>query len=73
MNCYMCGGQYNEGITSLPFKVDDNSIVIIKNLPVLQCGSCREYLLEDAVMEKIDGIIGSLNNHAELEILSYAA
>jgi hypothetical protein len=29
--------------------------------------------LADAVMEKIDGIIGSLNNHAELEILSYAA
>jgi hypothetical protein len=73
INCYACGGKYNAGITSLPSQVDDNSMAIIKTLPVPPCDTCREYLLADALMEKIDGIIGSLNNHAESEILSCAA
>jgi hypothetical protein len=47
--------------------------VIIKNLPVLQCRNCSEYLIEDAVMEKIDTILGDVDTTVELEVLSYVA
>jgi len=42
------------------------TIVILKGLPVLQCDNCREYLLEDVVMHRVD-------TAAELEIIRYAA
>jgi len=72
MNCHNCGGKLEKVITDLPFKIGDNSIIIIKKLPVLQCQNCNEYLIEDSVMEKVDDILNKVDRTAELEILSYA-
>jgi YgiT-type zinc finger domain-containing protein len=52
MACHSCGEKLEKLITNLPFKINRDSIVIIKALPVLQCQNCGEYLIEDAVMEK---------------------
>jgi YgiT-type zinc finger domain-containing protein len=60
-------------VTDLPFKVRENSIVIIKDLPVWQCGNCSEYLIEDEVMAKVDILLGRVDTSAEVEILKYAA
>jgi YgiT-type zinc finger domain-containing protein len=73
MTCHVCGGELERLTTSLPFKMDEGSIVIIKDLPVLQCRNCSEYLIEDAVMEKIDAILSRVDAVAELEILRYVA
>ena len=72
MNCQDCGGKLEEIITNLPFKTRRNSIIIIKELPVLQCQICHQYLLEDKVMEKVDQILKGVNDMVEVEILSYA-
>ena len=72
MTCHNCGGELENLITNLPFKTDDDSIVIIKGLPVLQCKNCGEYLIEDAVMEKVDSILRRIDKTTELEVLSYA-
>lgn len=72
MICHNCGGKLEKVVTDLPFKVKDNSIIIIKKLPILQCQNCNEYLIEDSVMEKIDYILDKIDKTAELEILSYA-
>lgn len=71
MTCHNCGGKLEKVVTDLPFKVKDNSIVIIKKLPILQCQNCNEYSIEDSVMEKIDYILDNIDKTAELEILSY--
>jgi len=71
MNCHNCGAKLEKLITSLPFKVNRDCIVIIKDLPVLQCRNCSEYLLEDTVMEKVDSILDKIDKTAELEVLSY--
>lgn len=73
MTCQNCGGELQNLVTNLPFKVDDQSIVIIKGLPVLQCTNCGEYLIEDAVMEKVDCILHRIDRTTELEVLSYVA
>ncbi len=49
MTCYLCGGHFEKVVTSPPFQVGTDSIVILKNTPVLQCHNCSEYLIEDAV------------------------
>lgn len=53
MTCHACGTRLESVPTSVPFKVDDDCIVIIKNLPVLQCGKCPELLIDDRVAEGI--------------------
>ena len=50
MKCHTCGSGLKNLTTDLPFKRDEHSIVIVKNLPVLQCGNCGDYLLDDSVM-----------------------
>lgn len=73
MTCHNCGGNLEKIVTDLPFKIRDNSIVIIKNLPVFQCRNCYEYLLEDQVVKKIDCLLSKIDETAELEVLKYAA
>jgi YgiT-type zinc finger domain-containing protein len=47
MTCHVCGSQFEEVLTNLPFKVGAESLVVLKNTPVLQCRNCPEYLLEE--------------------------
>ena len=72
MICHNCGGNLENLITNLPFKLSDDCIVIIKGLPVLQCQNCSEYMIEDQVLERIDIILSKIDATAELEVLSYA-
>ena len=63
----------NSVISDLPFKTTESSIVILKSLPVLQCGNCPECLIEDAVLSRIDEILVGISGEAELEVIRYAA
>ncbi len=73
MRCGVCGSKLRPLITDLPFKLSDTSIVILKGLPVLQCDNCREYLLDDPVMSRVEKILQRADTAAELEIIRYAA
>lgn len=73
MKCTVCGARMNPITTDLPFKLSEEHIVILKQLPVLQCAACREYLIENAVMARIDTMLARTDSTAELEVLRYAA
>lgn len=73
MKCRLCGSTMGPKITNLPFKVKETTIVILKDLPVLQCGNCSEYLLDDSVLERVDKILEKVDTAAELEVIKYAA
>jgi len=60
-------------VTDLPFKVSRKTIVILKELPVLQCERCSEYMLEDRVLERVDVMIANVDEKVELKILEFAA
>jgi YgiT-type zinc finger domain-containing protein len=73
MKCHVCGASLKPTQSDLPFKLTEKAIVIVKGLPVLQCENCQEYLIEDAVMEKLDKLLEQASKNAELEVISYAA
>ncbi len=73
MKCAVCGGELKTATTDLPFKVNDTAIVIVKGLPVVQCGRCPEYLIEDEVLRRVDEIFARVEGGTELEIVRYAA
>ena len=73
MKCRTCGAKLEKVVTQLPFKVNGESIVIVKDLPVMQCSSCQEYLLEDAVMARVEELLKKADTAIELKIVRYAA
>jgi YgiT-type zinc finger domain-containing protein len=73
MKCHVCGAEFQEIVTDLPFKLTDRAIVIIKDLPVHQCAGCAEYLLDDATLARVDELLAHADASAELEIIRYAA
>ena len=73
MKCTVCGARMRAITTDLPLKLSEERIVILKQLPVLQCEACREYLIEDPVMARIDTLLARADSAAELEVIRYAA
>lgn len=73
MKCHMCGSMMQAVITDLPFKLGEKTIVILKDLPVMQCERCSEYLLDDPVMERVEDILAKVDAAAELEVVRFAA
>ena len=73
MKCRVCGSILQTIRTDLPFKVRDRGIVIFKELPVLQCQNCVEYLIEDPVMCRIEDLLSTVDKSAELKIIRFAA
>ena len=73
MRCQVCGSNMKSMVTNLPFKINETTIVILKDLPVLQCNNCNEYLLDDPVMKRVDEILEKVDTAAELEVIRYAA
>ncbi len=73
MKCHVCGAGLRPVATDLPFKLSEHTIIIIKELPVLQCEGCREFLIEDAVMERVEALLAEAGTAAELEVIRFAA
>ncbi len=73
MRCRVCGGLHESLTTNLPFKIADNTIVILKALPVYQCPQCGDTELDQATMERVDQLLNAVNRSAELEVIQYAA
>jgi YgiT-type zinc finger domain-containing protein len=59
--------------TDLPFKVSERTIVIVKDLPVLQCERCSEYLMDDPTFARVEEMLAHADKGAELEIIAFAA
>ena len=73
MRCAVCGAELKATRTDLPFKIADTRIVIVKDLPILQCANCPEYLIEDGALGRVDELLGRVATGTELEIIRYAA
>jgi YgiT-type zinc finger domain-containing protein len=73
MRCNVCGAQKQPLTTDLPFKVGEQTIVVLKGLPVLQCRNCSEYLLDNTMLGRVEEIFHSVKGAAELEVIRYAA
>jgi hypothetical protein len=73
MKCAVCGAQLPSVHSDLPFKVSEQTIVILKQLPVWQGAHCAQYLLEDRVLRRVDEILAGVDRAAELEIIRFAA
>ena len=73
MKCHVCGSNMESIVTNLPFKVNETTIVVLKDLPLLQCKNCSEYLLQAPVLKRVEEILNKVDTDAELEVIKFAA
>lgn len=73
MKCALCGAEMRPVKSDLPFKITEQTIVILKGLPTVQCENCAQYLIEDTVLGRVDEILATVDGAAELQIIRYAA
>lgn len=73
MKCTTCGAELHPQQTDLPFKVGQHTTVVVKQLPVLECDSCPEFLIEDEVFVRVEQILAGVNAEAEIEVIPFAA
>ena len=59
-------------IADLPLKINEGAIVIMKGVPLFQCNSCSEYVMDCNVMKHVDEILEKVDAETELEVIEYA-
>lgn len=73
VKCHLCGSRMESLRTDMPFKLENQRIIVVKGIPVEQCSSCGEYIIHDPIMERLDALFASMDEAAELEIRRFAA
>ena len=73
MTCRTCGAKLKPVRADLPFRREDDSVVIVRGLPVKRCSKCAMYFLEDRVITKIHELLALIRNGSQLEVIPYAA
>ena len=72
MTCHVCGERLNPTISDLPVRLSPTTIVVVKRLPVLECGNCAEFSIEDRVMVKVERLLERVGESVELTVAAYA-
>lgn len=54
--CPLCGGEKNNGMTTLTVDLDDY-LIVIRNVPATLCSLCGKEWLSDKVAERIELIV----------------
>lgn len=69
--CFFCKGDLKESRTTYTANIND-CIIIVKNVPCLECQQCGEKYFNDDVMIQLENIINQVKNTLiEITIVDY--
>jgi len=60
-------------VTDLPFRVNRSVMIILRDLPLMQCIECGAYAFEERIMERVHEIVQRLKSPSHLDAVLYAA
>ena len=71
--CPICGGSLRQGEATIPYILDKDSVIIVKNVPAEICGDCRESFTSGAVTDRITVMLAQLKDlHSEVSVITYS-
>jgi len=71
--CALCGGELQDGNTTVPFLIGEK-VAVIKNVPAEICSDCGEAYLRSSVVEQIEILLDRLEQlHFEMSVIQYEA
>lgn len=68
MQCTICGSVLQNTTSDLSFKTQRHTIVFLKNLPILECTNCGEFLITGREFSRVEEMLAQVHGVAELEI-----
>ena len=72
MNCFYCKGILKESFTNHVVNLA-NCIIIVKNVPCLECVQCGETFFNDDVAMRLEEIVNNLKNiMTEIAVVNYS-
>jgi YgiT-type zinc finger domain-containing protein len=72
MKCFECGNEYENTVRTHVVDLKD-FIIIIRNVPCLECNKCGDSIYTDDVAEKLDKIVNSLKDFmGEIAVIEYS-
>ena len=72
-SCPLCGGDMTDGLTTIPFLVEEK-IVVVKDVPAEICADCGEAYMKSSVVGKIETMLDRLNDlNTEMSVIHYCA
>jgi len=72
MKCHVCGNSVTRVVSDLPFRVNRSVMIILRDLPLMECSECGAYALEAMVMERVHEIVEKLRSPSHLDAVLYA-
>ena len=73
MNCFYCKGMTKSGTTTHVVRLK-TSIIIVKNVPCIECVQCGETFYDDDVAVQIERIVKEMKTEiTEIAIVNYSA
>lgn len=73
MTCFFCKGDMKESLTT-HFVDLKKCIVIVKNVPCLECTQCGETVYTDEVANRLDDIVKTVSNlMTEIAVIEYSS
>lgn len=73
MKCFKCKGEMRQSTTT-HFVDLKKCIVIVKNVPCLECSKCGETLYTDEVAKRLDDIVKTVSSlMTEIAVVEYTA
>ena len=57
MRCPLCKGKMAKGETNLPYELDGDRIIVVRQVPALVCTQCGDAFVEIDILRKVERII----------------
>ena len=72
MRCALCNGNMMKGYTNLPYEIDGNFFLVVKDVPAMVCNQCGESFVDIEVVRVVEKIVEvAKNDGVTLGIVKY--
>lgn len=59
MICPTCAGEMKSGKTNVPFELDGDKLIVVKDVPALVCLQCGDTFIEAPVLGVVEKLVDS--------------
>ena len=74
MKCPSCRGTMEEGMTTMPYELGRNKVIVVQDIPALVCTQCGDSFIESAVLKKVETLLDTVEKSGmTLGFLEYRA
>ncbi|MBI5207979.1 MAG: YgiT-type zinc finger protein [Candidatus Firestonebacteria bacterium] len=60
MRCPSCRGSMEEGISSLPYELNGDKFIVVRNVPALVCKQCGEVFIQSHILKKVEVLLNTV-------------